>query len=256
MTMSRQLVFVVGLAGLLGGPTLPCPAEDPAPAATTPVSYYRQVLPIFQANCQGCHQSAKASGGYVMTTFDRLVAGGESNTSAVVPGKPDDSYLLELITPQDGQAEMPAGKPPLSGEAVATIRQWIAEGAADDSPPTAHVYDPQHPPTYASLPVITSIDCSPDGQYLAVAGFHEVLLHKVDGSGIVARLVGISERIQSVAFAPDGKRLAVAAGLPAQRRVTGVECRDARGGYLELASIPVAFDFGHGRHGLRRKLVA
>ena len=119
MTMSRQLVFLVGLAGLLWGPTVACPADDPAPAATTPVSYYRQVLPILQANCQGCHQPAKASGGYVMTTFDRLVAGGESGTAAIVPGKPDESYLLEMITPQDGQAEMPAGKPPLSAEAVA-----------------------------------------------------------------------------------------------------------------------------------------
>jgi len=35
---------------------------------------------------------------------------------------------------------------------------------------------------------------------LAVAGYHEVLLHKADGSGIVGRLVGLSERIQSLAF--------------------------------------------------------
>jgi hypothetical protein len=34
-----------------------------------------------------------------------------------------------------------------------------------------------------------------------------VLLHKVEGSGIAARLVGLSERIESVAFSPDGKRL-------------------------------------------------
>ena len=42
------------------------------------VSYYRDVRPIFQAHCQGCHQPAKPSGEYVMTDFARLLKGGES----------------------------------------------------------------------------------------------------------------------------------------------------------------------------------
>src|SRR5579883_2730565 len=33
------------------------------------VSYYGDVRPILQANCKGCHQPAKAKGGYVMTDF-------------------------------------------------------------------------------------------------------------------------------------------------------------------------------------------
>jgi WD40 repeat protein len=51
---------------------------------------------------------------------------------------------------------------------------------------------------------------------LAASGYHEVLLHKPDGSGIVGRLVGLSERIQALKFSPDGKRLAVAGGSPAR----------------------------------------
>ena len=34
-----------------------------------------------------------------MTDFAKLLAGGESDTAAIVPGKPDDSYLLDQITP-------------------------------------------------------------------------------------------------------------------------------------------------------------
>ena len=34
------------------------------------VSYDKQIRPILQAQCQGCHQPAKAGGGYVMTSFD------------------------------------------------------------------------------------------------------------------------------------------------------------------------------------------
>ena len=54
-----------------------------------PVSYYKQIRPIFQAKCHGCHQPAKDKGDYIMTTFKRLLAGGESEKKAIVPGDPE-----------------------------------------------------------------------------------------------------------------------------------------------------------------------
>src|SRR5215213_610582 len=74
-------------------------AEDAGtktPAADNRVSYYKQIRPIFQAQCQGCHQPSKAGGGYVMTSFDRLVAGGDSKAAAVVPKQADESYLIDM----------------------------------------------------------------------------------------------------------------------------------------------------------------
>src|SRR5678815_5305702 len=74
--------------------------EDP----NAPVSYFKKIRPLFQANCQGCHQPAKAKGGYIMTDFAKLVTGGddaaESGKKAIVPGKPDDSHLVQQITPK------------------------------------------------------------------------------------------------------------------------------------------------------------
>ncbi|MCP4853231.1 MAG: DUF1549 domain-containing protein [Fuerstiella sp.] len=200
--------------------SFPCQAADetvPADAATGSVSYHNDVRPILQANCHGCHQPAKADGEYVMTAFERLLAGGESEAAAITAGKVDDSYLLELITPVDGEAEMPKEKKPLTKREITLIRKWIEQGAKDDTPENARrQYDMQHPPDYSMPPVITSLDFSSDGKLLAVAGYHEVLLHKPDGTGLLARLVGASERIESVAFSPDGKRLAVTGGLPAR----------------------------------------
>ena len=124
---------------------------------TQKVSYHGQIRTILQARCQGCHQPAKSGGGYVMTNFSKLVAGGESETAAIVPGKPADSYLMELITPQDGKAEMPKGKPPLKPAELDLIRRWIAEGATDDTPVSAHQkFDKDHPPIYTRPPVVTS----------------------------------------------------------------------------------------------------
>ena len=190
-------------------------SADKKSASPKKVSYYKDVRPIFQANCQGCHQPAKSKGGYVMTDFKLMLGAGDSKEAAIVAKAPDKSNLVKLITPKDGKAEMPEGKKPLHATEIETIRNWIAQGAVDDTPANARErYDMNHPPVYSLPPVITSIDYSTDGQFLAVAGFHEVLLHKADGSGLAARLVGLSERIESVKFSPDGKRLAVAGGLP------------------------------------------
>lgn len=183
--------------------------------AAAPVSYAKQIRPIFQEHCQGCHQPAKAEGAYAMTSFDALLKGGESGEAAIVPGDPEKSYLIGQITPDGGEAAMPKGKPPLSAEQINLIKTWIAEGAKNDAPESEQPqYDAEHPPVYYAPAVITSLDFSPDGSLLAISGYHEVLLYSADGAQLVARLVGRSERIEAVKFSPDGSLLAVAGGSP------------------------------------------
>lgn len=195
----------------------PLRADDAKPDSSPPtkVGYYRDIRPIFQANCHGCHQPAKQGGDYVMTDPKLLSKGGETGEPAIVPGDVSKSQLISQIRPKDGEAAMPKGQKPLSEEQIKLIERWIAEGAVDDSPASEKPqYDMQHPPIYAAPPVITSLDYSPDGKLLAVSGYHEVILYNGDGSGIGARLVGLSERIESAVFSPDGKRLAVTGGSP------------------------------------------
>ena len=192
------------------------PAFASASEPTENVSYHKQIRPIFQARCQGCHQPAKPSGGFVMTVFDRLLQGGESGEVAIKPGDPGASHILAEITPVDGQAAMPkGGEKPLSAAEIELVRLWIAQGAENDSPATKAVtYDLEHPPRYAAPPVITALKYSPQGNYLVVSGNHEVLLVKADGSGLEGRLIGLSDRIESASISPDGKSLAVAGGSP------------------------------------------
>jgi len=208
------------------------------------VSYYREVRPILQANCQGCHQPAKAKGGYAMTDFKKLLAGGDSEGAAIVPRQPEQSSILKMITPQDGEAQMPKGKPPLLETEVALIRSWIQQGAEDDTPADARRhYDADHPPVYSRPPVITSLDFSPDGQILAVAGFHEVLLYQSNDAKLAGRLVGLSERVQSLRFSPDGQWLAVAGGDPA--RLGELQVWDVVKRKLAV-SVPVTYDTLYG----------
>jgi WD40 repeat protein len=220
-------------------------ADPPKVDPTAKVSYFKDVRPLFQQHCQGCHQPAKAQGGYVMTDFAGLLKAGDGGKPGVVPGKPAESHLLDEIRVKDGKAEMPKNGAPLKPEHYQLVEQWIAQGAIDDTPASAKTksIDASRPPVYSSPPVITSLSFSPDGQLLAVTGYHEVLLYSADGEKLVARLVGLSERIQAVAFSPDGKLLAAVGGDPG--RFGEVQIWDVEKRKLKLA-VPVTFDTVYG----------
>lgn len=188
-------------------------AQDEEKKPEAAVSYYRQIRPIMQRHCSGCHQPAKLGGKLLLTSFEGFRKGGESGES-FTPGKPDESLILDYIS--GDEPEMPLNQEPLKKEQVALIARWIQEGAKDDTPETAKdTITAENPPKYENAPVITALAYSPDGTQLAVSGFHETLIHKSDGSGLISRLVGRSQRIENVQFSSDGKMLAVTGGSPA-----------------------------------------
>jgi mono/diheme cytochrome c family protein len=238
--------LAMGAALLPFHPARAQPTGDPAEVAEEKeaISFFRDIRPIFQEHCQGCHQPAKPGGEYVMTLHESLLEGGESGEAAIVPGDPEASYLLAQITPEDGVAAMPQGKPPLTESQRERITQWISAGAEDDSPAsTRPQYDMDHPPRYPASPVITSLDFSPDGTILAISGYHEVILWSSDGQEIRQRLVGMSERIESAVFSPDGQRLAVTGGSPG--RLGEVQVWDVERPEL-LHSVTVGYDTCYG----------
>jgi WD40 repeat protein len=208
---SRSLIVLLALATFFAAPAVSL-AQDAKPAETTPVSYYRQVRPVIQRNCSGCHQPSKAGGKLVVTTFEALAKGGEGGPG-IVPHKPQESTLVEAISGE--KPRMPLKADPLKKIQVELITRWIAEGAKDDTPMALQDnISAEHPPVYTNAPVITALAYSPDSKLLAVSGFREVLVHQADGSGLVKRLVGRSQRIESLAFSADGKILAAVGGTP------------------------------------------
>jgi len=108
---------------------------------------------------------------------------------------------------------MPKGKD-RSSAASHAHQEVIAQGAKDDagiSSPGARRCG--SPPSYVLPPVITTVAYSPTAACWRCR-LPRSAAAQADGSGLVARLVGLSERIQSLAFSPDGKSLAVTGGSP------------------------------------------
>lgn len=181
-------------------------------ASAAPPSYVRDIQPILQKHCQGCHQPASKSSELDVTSYAALAKGGRRGapwqTSA-----PAESLILKYVR-GDLQPRMPIGAPPLAAESIDRLREWILAGAQDDS--VAETAVSGGPKEYLQAPVITALAFSPDGQYVAVSGNREILVHRADGGGLAHRLPGKAERILSVAFSRDGKLLIAGGGTPAR----------------------------------------
>ena len=155
-------------------------------------------------------------GGLEITSYAGILKGGAKHGSSVAKGAPENSPLLKLVT---GKLEprMPMGGAALSPDVIELITAWVREGAEDDTPVEAKAPQvPSEPTKYAQAPTITAMSYSPDGDLLAVGGFHEILLLKANGSAIEARLLGRSDKIHSIDFSDDGKRLVAIGGTPAR----------------------------------------
>src|SRR5687768_12928872 len=92
----------------------------PAAAASEP-SFERDVWPVLAENCYGCHTAVdkKSKGGLSLDTRDEAFRGGDTG-ALLVPGKPDESLLLKMIS--GDKPEMPKKQPPLPAEQVRLLR--------------------------------------------------------------------------------------------------------------------------------------
>ncbi|MBX3323348.1 MAG: DUF3459 domain-containing protein [Phycisphaeraceae bacterium] len=110
--------------------SLPVAPELSIEPSAGPVSFARDLAPIFAAACIECHGPDKQSGKLRLDTYQHLSASPYFD-EIVVPGMPELSSLHERITlPQSHADFMPKRGVPLPAEHVELIRQWIEQGAS------------------------------------------------------------------------------------------------------------------------------
>ena len=182
-------------------------------AADTAVSFHRQVMPLLRIHCVACHKPGKQGGGLDLTTHRGLVNGGQTGSS-IRPGEADASPLVQQVC--GNPPEMPKDGQPLLPQEIELLRRWVVEGAAEDEPIGFLSRRPSEPLIYTSSPSVRALAFSPDGNLLAVPARHEILLHRADGSGIVARLLGDSPRLEALTFSRDGSLLVASGGAASE----------------------------------------
>ena len=105
------------------------------------VDFTQDIEPILQAHCIDCHGPDEQESQFRLDRLATMLSGGNSGEPAVVPGKPDQSFLLKLIQRKERGKEMPPDGS-LSKNEIKLIEQWIADGAKTPEsygPAKAHV---------------------------------------------------------------------------------------------------------------------
>lgn len=177
------------------------------------VSFMRDVAPVLQRRCAGCHGAKKSKGNYRLHTFDYL-------KQAVVPKKPEESDLYLLLIEEDADSRMPQKDDPLSANETELVRKWIEEGATfDGESPTLSFTSQALPRTHPTPPItyrvpvpIMALAFSIDGKELAVAGHHEVTIWDPETGALLRRLQRLPLRIHSLKWLPNGKRIVIGGG--------------------------------------------
>lgn len=137
------------------------------------VFYERDIAPIFRTYCAGCHNDADREGDFSLETFSGLRAGGDKG-DPLKPGDPDASLLIKLLEGRAKPAMPPKDEPKVPPTELARLKAWIAAGAP--------------------------------GPKQDVSILEQLVVPKVATANRQAA------PITAVAFSPDGKQVAVAAG--------------------------------------------
>jgi len=99
-----------------------------AKAPSPKVDLSQEIAPILRAHCVQCHGADSQMGKLRFDTTAGILKGGASGP-LFVPGKSADSVILKRVLGLGGLPRMPMGFGPLTTAQIATLRQWIDEGA-------------------------------------------------------------------------------------------------------------------------------
>ncbi len=226
--MKRITALLLIGAGLVLS-ALPIAAQQPIAIATfnrdTPVSFEKEIVPIFQKNCLACHSASEASGELVLESPQAMLKGGDSGP-AIVPGKSAESLLLQLAAHQM-EPLMPPPKNKVAAQSLTPqelglLQLWINQGANGSGSSALISPTRWHPLPQGNHPIYT-LALSPDGQFAACGRANQIFIYHVPTGQLVTRLsdpalekasrdgrpgVAHLDIVQSLAFSKQGDLLA------------------------------------------------
>ncbi|MSU64886.1 MAG: DUF1553 domain-containing protein [Opitutus sp.] len=94
--------------------------------------FENKIRPLLSEQCYNCHSKGadKIKGGLLLDTREAWQSGGNSGP-VIVPGKPDESPLIEAIRYKNEDLQMPPKGEKLSDQQIADLTEWVRRGAPD-----------------------------------------------------------------------------------------------------------------------------
>ncbi len=121
MNPARLILLLLYIAATTSGA-----ADDDAWRGA--VSFFeKEVRPVLVKRCYECHSDTKQKGGLRVDHIGYLKSGGDTGP-ALMPGKPDESALIEAVRYGNEDFQMPP-KQKLPAAEIAILEKWIKMGA-------------------------------------------------------------------------------------------------------------------------------
>jgi hypothetical protein len=110
------------------------PLPVPVPFDGPKIDFSRQIKPLLERSCAGCHGGSKPRGLFRVDGREAILKGGASGEPAIVPGHSENSPLLDYVSGRVPDSEMPPRAqrerfPALRTDEIALLRAWIDQGA-------------------------------------------------------------------------------------------------------------------------------
>ena len=138
------------------------------------VDFVRDVRPIFEQHCVDCHGGETREAGLRLDRSVDALAGSDSG-KVIVPHKPGESRILELVSGSDPETVMPPDSEGLPEDQVALLRRWIEQGAEWPASADAEATQSSH---WAFQPIVRAEppDVAGDTVRNAIDAFVQALL--------------------------------------------------------------------------------
>ncbi len=194
-----------------------------AQAAPGVIDYDKDIHPFLKENCIACHNKTTTKGGLNMETPALMEKGGETD-KGIIPSKGLDSLIYQAAA-HTWDSDMPpkgnkVGAVNLSSPQLAKLKDWIDQGARP-SPKRDKIiaWEPLPP----GVQPIYALAATPLGDFVAAARANQISVYHLPTQSLVTKLTdvallksglsqqpGVAHRdlVQSLAFSPDGTRLA------------------------------------------------
>jgi hypothetical protein len=108
------------------------------------VDFIKQVQPILNDNCIGCHKGSSAPAGLQLDSAAGVLRGGDSG-KVILPNDAKNSLLVQRISDTTGNQMPPSG--PLTKAEIKIITDWVDQGAKADVTPSQLSDAPRPTPT-------------------------------------------------------------------------------------------------------------
>jgi hypothetical protein len=160
--------------------------------------FEEKIRPVLADKCFSCHsaEAKKLKGSLQVDHLEHLLSGGDTG-AALIPGKPDESLLIEAIAYGNPDLRMPP-KEKLAPEVVDDFRRWITAGApwpeetlpvvSHGSAPEAFVLEKRKAKHWCWRPIVLPAIPEVTKKDWPQSPIDHFILKKIEDSGLIPAL--------------------------------------------------------------------